>query len=290
MSDKATPSITHVTWDTIKHRVSQIRTKYPSAKAYGIPNGGTYVAALLGYPVETPEEADILVDDLIDSGTTRAKWTLDHPGKPFVALFDKQRESGLGWLSFPWERRAGIDHSADDIVTRLLQYVGDDPTREGLRETPKRVLKAWKFWTSGYTQDPKDVLKVFADGGESYDQMLTVRDIPIYSHCEHHLAPFFGTATISYIPNGKIVGLSKLARLAEVYARRLQVQERLTEQIAEALWSTLNPKGVGVSVRCRHMCMESRGVQKIGTYTSTTSLRGLIKDDDKARAEFLAQL
>lgn len=279
----------HLTWEDLKERLESIRRTYPNAKAYGVPRGGTYVAALLGRPVDTPQEADIIVDDLVDSGTTRTRWQQWFPGKPFVPLYDKQVEK-LGWLVFPWERHGTCDHSADDIVTRLLQYVGEDAGREGLKETPKRVLKAWKFWTSGYHQDPKDILKVFSDGGESYDQMLTVRDIPIFSQCEHHLAPFFGTATISYIPDGKIVGLSKLARLAEVFARRLQVQERLTEQIAEALWVNLQPKGVGVSIRCRHMCMESRGVQKIGTYTATTSLRGMIKDDAKARAEFLQQL
>ena len=179
--------------------------------------------------------------------------------------------------------------SAEDcIVINLLDAIGEDPTREGLRDTPKRVMKAWKFWTKGYAERPEDVLKVFEDGGETYDQMLVVRDISIYSHCEHHLAPFFGTATIAYIPNGRIVGLSKLARLADVFARRLQVQERLTEQIAAALWEHLQPKGVGVMLSCRHMCMESRGVQRTGSSTITSSLRGFMRDDAKARAEFMA--
>ena len=180
------------------------------------------------------------------------------------------------------------ESAEESIVADLLAAVGENPAREGLRDTPKRVMKAWRFWTKGYAERPEDVLKVFEDGGETYDQMLVVRDIAIYSHCEHHMAPFFGTATIAYIPNGKIVGLSKLARLADVFARRLQVQERLTEQIAESLWTILKPKGVGVMLSCRHMCMESRGVQRTGSSTVTSSLRGFMRDDPKARQEFLS--
>jgi GTP cyclohydrolase I len=174
----------------------------------------------------------------------------------------------------------------ESIIRSLLQHVGENPDREGLKETPARVLKAWKHWCAGYDQTAASVLKVFEDGAEHYDQMLVVRDIPIYSHCEHHLAPFFGTASIAYIPKGKIVGLSKLSRLADIYARRLQVQERLTSQIAEALWTHLNPVGVGVLIKCRHLCMESRGIAKAGSYTTTSALRGAILDEPSARAEF----
>jgi len=128
---------------------------------------------------------------------------------------------------------------------------------------------------------------VFEDGAEKHDQMVTVRDIPIYSHCEHHLAPIFGTVTISYIPNGRIVGLSKLSRLADMYARRLQVQERLTDQIADALFEHLEAKGVGVVIKARHMCMESRGICQQGHHTVTTALRGAMKDEPDTRSEFL---
>jgi GTP cyclohydrolase I len=163
-----------------------------------------------------------------------------------------------------------------------------DPQREGLRETPDRVTKAWQFWTRGYSQDPAAILKVFEDGGERYDEMVSVCNIPLYSHCEHHLAPIFGVATVAYIPNGRIVGLSKLSRLVDCFARRLQVQERLTAQVADALWTHLQPKGVGVWINARHLCMESRGICQQGHYTTTTALRGVIKDDSSARAEFLA--
>lgn len=160
--------------------------------------------------------------------------------------------------------------------------------REGLQETPKRVAKAWAHWTSGYSVDVAGLLKVFEDGAENYDQMVVVRDIPIYSKCEHHLADIFGTCDIAYIPNGKVVGLSKLSRLADAFARRLQVQERLTAQIADALEEHLQPLGVGVVIKARHMCMESRGICQQGHHTVTSALRGKLKDDPQARAEFLA--
>lgn len=174
------------------------------------------------------------------------------------------------------------------IILELLKYIiGEDVERGGLHETPARAVKAWREWTRGYQMDPAEVLKVFEDGAEHYDQMVTVKDIPIYSHCEHHLAPIFGTATISYIPNGKIVGLSKLSRVADIFARRLQVQERLTDQIADTLWSHLQPKGVGVMIKARHMCMESRGVCQQGHHTITTALRGAMREEESARSEFM---
>ena len=172
------------------------------------------------------------------------------------------------------------------IVRNLLKMIGENPQREGLDETPARVVKAWKHWCGGYAMNPADILKVFEDGAKSYDEMVSVCDIPIYSKCEHHLADIFGTVTIAYIPNGKIVGLSKLSRLADCFARRLQVQERMTVQIADSLMEHLQPKGVGVVMRARHMCMESRGVMQQGHYTMTSALRGVMVEG-APRAEFL---
>lgn len=160
--------------------------------------------------------------------------------------------------------------------------------REGLKETPNRVAKAWEFWTSGYNMNAADLLKVFEDGAEGYDEMVVVKDIPLYSHCEHHLAAIFGTATVAYIPNGNIVGLSKLSRLVDMHARRLQVQERLTNDIAEDLWLHLKPLGVGVKVTARHMCMESRGICQQGHHTVTCALRGAMKENPETRAEFFS--
>lgn len=175
----------------------------------------------------------------------------------------------------------------ETTIHNLLTNIGEDPEREGLQETPARVAKAYRFWCEGYGMDPADVLKSFEDGGAGYDEMVIVKDIPVYSKCEHHMADIFGTAAIAYIPNGRVVGLSKLSRLANIYARRLQVQERLTVQIADALFlSDLKPKGVGVIMRCRHMCMESRGLCQQGHHTITSALRGVMREGEP-RSEFL---
>jgi GTP cyclohydrolase I len=176
------------------------------------------------------------------------------------------------------------------LIASLLRRIegGNSRLREGLHETPDRVVKAFKHWFGGYDMDPAALLKTFEDGAQDCNEMVMVKDIPIYSKCEHHMADIFGTVTIAYIPNGKIVGLSKLSRLADGFARRLQVQERLTTQIADALNEHLKPKGVGVLIKARHMCMESRGICQQGHHTVTQALRGVILDEPATRAEFLA--
>lgn len=174
----------------------------------------------------------------------------------------------------------------EDLIRGVLNALGEDD-REGLRETPARVVKAWSTWFGGYHMDPADVVKTFEDGAEGVDEMVIEVDIPFYTHCEHHMAPFFGLASVAYIPNGKVLGLSKMNRLVDLFARRLQVQERLTNQIADALEELLQPKGVGVLLRARHMCVESRGVQHRGCSTTTSALRGAIKEEPDARMEFL---
>lgn len=176
---------------------------------------------------------------------------------------------------------------SEHVIDELLQFLDPDPDREGLRETPKRVTAAWNFWTSGYDEDPANILKTFIDGSENYDEMVVQLAIPFYSHCEHHLTIFFGYAHVGYLPNGHIVGLSKLGRLVEIFSRRLTVQERITSQVADALMKHLNAKGAGVVLSARHMCMESRGIQKVGTITTTSALRGVFKEG-AARSEFLS--
>ena len=180
------------------------------------------------------------------------------------------------------------EEAAPDAVVSLLTAIGEDHTRPGLIETPDRVTKAWMEWTAGYDIEPAELLKCFEDGAEGVDEMVVVTGIPVYSHCEHHMAAIFGTADVAYIPDGKIVGLSKIPRVVDAFARRLQVQERLTNQIADCLQHNLQPKGVGVRLRCRHMCMESRGINRPGTETHTSALRGVLRTDAAARAEFLA--
>ncbi|CAB4194481.1 FolE GTP cyclohydrolase I [uncultured Caudovirales phage] len=176
-----------------------------------------------------------------------------------------------------------------DLFRGFLHSTGDpDPEREGLEETPARMAKAWAFWTSGYNMRAEDILKCFEDGAEGCDEMVVRKNIPIYSKCEHHLADIFGFCTIAYIPSGKVVGLSKMDRLADMYARRLQVQERMTNQIADAMDRCLSPHGVGVWISARHMCVESRGVQNQNSETVTIALRGAMKTDPRTREEFLA--
>ena len=262
-----------------------------SVKAMAIPRGGIPAAYMVKsvYPgvmliTDDPDEADIFIDDIIDSGKTRDKWINDY-GIGFYALVDKPTEGITDWIVFPWE---GTDTgSGEDIVIRLLQYIGEDVKRGGLIETPRRFLKAWDFWTEGYKEDPAECFTQFEDGAKGCDEMITLDGIWFYSHCEHHLAPFFGQIRIAYIPDKKIAGLSKFVRLVEIFARRLQVQERLTNQIADAIQKYLAPVGCAVQIKARHLCMESRGVQKPGVETTTTSLRGEMKTEPSAKAEFL---
>lgn len=174
------------------------------------------------------------------------------------------------------------------LVRNMLEAIGENPDREGLRETPARVVKAWEEWFAGYDVDPATVLKTFEDGAELCgDEMVLVGGIDVYSFCEHHMAPFFGKAWVAYIPDQRVVGLSKVARLVDVFAKRLQVQERLTNQVANAIDEHLKPKGVGVVMRCTHFCMCSRGVNKQGSETTTSALRGAIRDEHDCRAEFM---
>jgi GTP cyclohydrolase I len=178
------------------------------------------------------------------------------------------------------------DNEFEALVRRELELLGEDPDREGLKRTPARVAGALKWMTQGYGSSAKDVVGngIFR---EAHDNMIMVRDIELYSMCEHHMLPFFGKAHVAYIPNGKIVGLSKIPRIVDVYAQRLQVQERLTEQIAEGLCSVLDPAGVGVVIEAYHLCMMMRGVQKQNSKTITSALRGAFREDPKTRDEFL---
>jgi len=166
----------------------------------------------------------------------------------------------------------------------ILRFVGDDPEREGLLETPDRMIRSWKRLFGGYKQKPEDVLKTFKDG--ACNEMVILKDIEFYSTCEHHFIPFFGSVDIGYIPNGKVVGISKLARLVEVFSRRLQIQERMTTQIADAIMKHLDPQGVMVRVRAQHLCMLARGVEKKNSIMITSAIRGIFTDTE-ARAEFL---
>lgn len=218
------------------------------------------------------------------------------PASPYT-LNPPIDSDGLSWPSLGARNR--IESSSEeaknretriaDAVRTILTELGEDPNREGLLETPERYARAMIFFTKGYEDNIKDVIKraVFE---EDHDEMVIVKDIEIYSLCEHHLVPFFGKCHIAYIPNKKVLGLSKLARLAEMYARRFQVQERLTKQIAIALSEILQPRGVAVVIEATHMCMVSRGVQKSGAITSTSCMLGCFRSQQKTRDEFLTLL
>ena len=183
---------------------------------------------------------------------------------------------------------AGVSReAAEDAVRILLRWAGEDPAREGLLDTPKRVVKAYRDWFSGYALDPDDYLARTFEEVEGYDELIVLRDIEFESHCEHHMAPIIGKVHVGYLPDGKVVGISKLARVVDAYARRFQVQEKMTAQIADCIQRALQPRGVGVVVEAAHECMTTRGVHKRGVSMVTSRMLGTFRDDARTRAEFL---
>lgn len=275
------------------------------APVYGVPRGGVHIAQELTklssrlVLVDSPEEVHdkqslIIVDDLIDSGRTRARYTERYPKATFLSAFHKPNgvpiddsistELPNTWIVFPWE--TAVEECPEDAVTRMLQYIGENPAREGLLDTPKRVCKAFKEMTIGYKQDPAEILK--AQFTESCNEMVVLRNIEFSSLCEHHMLPFSGTACVAYVPGEKVVGLSKLARLVLCYAKRLQIQERLTNQIVDALMTNLNPLGAGCIIAAHHGCMSCRGVGQNTSVMITSAVRGIFRDQEASRAEFIA--
>ena len=177
---------------------------------------------------------------------------------------------------------------AEEAVRVLLRWAGEDPSREGLLDTPKRVVKAYKDWFSGYATDPGEYLRRTFEEVAGYDEMVVLRDIEFESHCEHHMAPIIGRAWVAYIPQGRVVGISKLARVVDVYARRLQIQEKMTAQIANTVHDVLKPKGVGVVIKASHHCMTTRGIHKPDTDLVTSRMLGCFHDNSELRREFLS--
>lgn len=179
---------------------------------------------------------------------------------------------------------------AEEAVKTLLRYIGEDLNREDLRRTPERVVKAWHEWFSGYKKDPLEVTTLFQESAEGVDQLVVVHDCPVVSFCSHHLAMFIGKAQVGYIPRGKVLGLSKIPRIVDIYSRRLQTQEKLTNQIADAIQRVADPLGVAVYIKAEHSCMSTRGVKVHGSSTSTSALRGVLLDDPSAKAEFMEMI
>lgn len=262
---------------------------------FGVPKGGVPLAMRLsdlsGLPI-TPEVTGprtLIVDDIVDSGRTMARF----PNNDFLSIYWSGRCdpptfylhcSGDEWIHFWWE---GTDQtsSIEDAVMRLLQYIGEDVHREGLIDTPKRVIKSYSHLFSGYSQKPEDILTTFSADG--YDEMVLLKDIELYSMCEHHMLPFIGKAHVAYIPDKKIIGISKLARLVEIYARRLQIQERIGAQITSAIMKYLQPKGAACIIEAQHLCMKMRGVEKQNSVMVTSSLTGIFLDKPSVREELL---
>jgi GTP cyclohydrolase I len=265
----------------------------PKPIIYGVPRGGVPVAYAVAMHIpgstvtSSPDHATVFVDDLIDSGKTMQRYFTQY-ARPFFALIDKRKKLEKEWIVFPWE--GDMLGSIEDVPLRFLQYIGEDPTRDGLKDTPRRVLKSWDELYKGYMQNPAEILSKVFDNDGSYDEMVVLKDIEFSSTCEHHLLPFFGKAHVAYVPSagGKVVGISKLARLVDCFSRRLQIQERLTSQIADAVEKYLNPLGVAVLVEAQHLCMVIRGIQKQNSVMMTSSLRGILKEEGKARAEFFS--
>jgi GTP cyclohydrolase I len=295
----------YLTWEDISLKAielsglvsSQLGIQYDTYriyKIYGVPRGGIYPAIMVDKRISantrlvtTPEEADIFIDDIIDSGATRNKFEKDFPGVPFLALYDKAKGEVPGWLVFPWEEMV-LETGPQENVTRIIEYIGEDSEREGLRETPGRVVRSWDTLYGGYKVDPKTALKIF--GEDSSDEIVLLKDIEFYSTCEHHMLPFFGKAHIAYIPQGKVVGISKLARILEVFSRRLQIQERLCQQITKLLDEELAPLGSACILEAQHFCMTARGVQKQNSIMVTSSLTGVFKNKDASRAELFQMI
>ena len=291
-----------LTWAEIARVAQVLAARNPQAKAvWGVPAGGIPVAAFTGLPLICPESSSVehvvaacdpattlIVDDIADTGRTLAPYI--EAGFMVDAICRKTYTpkniaphafTAKGWVIFPWEKSTG----PEDAVIRLLQWIGEDPTREGLRDTPKRVTKALREMTAGLRMDPKEALGTVFN--ESSDQMVIVKGIRFSSLCEHHMLPFSGIATVGYIPNNKVIGLSKIPRLVGIFAKRPQVQERMTNQIAQTLMQELQPLGTGVVIRAKHSCMGCRGVVQPDAEMITSSMLGCLRDDPSARAELM---
>lgn len=286
-----------ISWQQFFNDCAELEKKLPKKlPLFGVPKNGVFVShAMLGSITDKTQKRDstigspyansIIVDDLIDSGKTLEKYKNHKKAVLYVKNKNKKKVDYYvreieGWIQFPWES----DDEMEKSIERQLQYIGEDTSRDGLAGTAKRVLKSWTHLYSGYGQNPKDHLKVFEKG--SYDQMVLLKDIEFYSTCEHHLQPFFGRAHIAYLPGKKVIGISKLARILETFSRRLQIQERIGEQITDFLIKELGAKGAGCVLEAKHFCMVARGVEKQNSVMVTSSLKGNFRKPE-VRQEFL---
>ena len=263
-----------------------------------IPRGGaavaTYLSARLNLPliaISDRDENTLVVDDLIDSGRTRSEY-MDND---FACLFVKKNcpaqyyptyycvSDVSDWIKFWWETK---NETIQDNITRILQYIGEDSNREGLIDTPNRIVRSYDHLFKGYKQDVSDLITVFESDG--YNQIVLLKNIEMYSMCEHHMLPFYGRAHVAYIPNKKIIGISKLARITDMFARRLQIQERIGDEVTSVLMEYLDPLGAACIIEATHLCMRMRGVSKQNSTMVTSSLKGVFMEDARAREELMS--
>lgn len=265
---------------------------------YGIPKGGIAFAVKLSERLSIPliELKDIdkvinplIVDDVVDSGATRKKFAKydfasihikNNTPKDLYPTYYMRMEND--WIKYWWEKE---DSPIEDNLIRILQYIGEDPNREGLLETPQRIIRAYDHIFSGYKQNAKKLIKTFSES--NYDEMVLLKDVELYSMCEHHILPFFGKAHVAYIPDKRVIGISKLARLVDMFSKRLQIQERLCDQITECLMNELHPLGAACVIEAQHLCMKMRGIEKQNSVMVTSSLKGVFKDKQETRQEFM---
>lgn len=269
---------------------------------YGIPQGGTVPAIALAMRLKIPlvdkmrpGQNVLVVDDLIDSGATIKQYNQEaiavlgakshSPTKYGHPLFCAEQFADE-WIHFWWEPEP--DKDPMKLVTRMLEYIGEDPNRDGLLETPERVVRSFDRLYGGYKLDPVKVMKTFEQ--KEYDEMVILKDITLHSTCEHHMLPFSGVAHIAYIPNGRVLGVSKLVRVLEIFARRLQIQERICDQVTAALMKHLRPLGAACVISARHSCMTARGVEQQSSLMVTSSLKGVFLEKSEVRAEFMSMI
>ncbi len=278
------PGLVSLSWEDVDERLERL-VPPGTRKVYGIPRGGAIVAGLLrqrGIQLVGPDEAEVIVDDIIDSGETAKRYS-ERYGKPIAVLVNKEQEGLMGvWVEFPWE--GGREGDLRDGLRRIIQTIGDDPDRTGLIETPDRVIAAWDELFSGYREQPGDVIK-WTPAGEG--GMVVVRGVPFRSTCERHLLPFWGNVDAAYLPGERTIAAASLTRLIAVCSRRLQTQEVLTRQIGQALDES-GAAGVAVAFRARRVCAAPQASAPDDGLRTTTYFSGTFETDGAARAEFLS--
>lgn len=277
-----------LSWKYIFDRLQEIDKS--DAIVYGVPKGGMILCAFLrnAKVTEDPGKATIIIDDIVDSGTTMQKYKKEYKDISFWAVINKltEKEFKDKWIVFPWEKdHPNKEDSIQENIVRQLQYIGEDVNREGLVDTPNRIVRMYDEIFSGYKTDISNLFTVFDK--DTYDQFILLKNCEMFSMCEHHMMPFFGKIHIAYIPNKKVVGISKLARLADYYCKRLQIQERIGEQVTSALMKYLDALGAACIIEASHLCMRMRGVSKQNSIMLTSSLKGVFLTKMSARQELL---